>query len=154
LTVREAVYEGTFGTSKTEAGCRRVPLSDTAWALLEQWKTHAKGVEPEALIFATWSGKPIAPNNILRRWVLPVCDQLNVGRATWLTFRRTYSSWAHDKGVPGKVVAQLMGHVNVDTTLNVYTQVLEASVRRAVECVGDELITIVHKSAGSPELIH
>src|SRR4029453_10460544 len=38
-----------------------------------------------------------------------------------LTFRRTYSSWSHDKGVPGKVVAQLMGHANVDTTLNIYT---------------------------------
>src|SRR5437667_5255729 len=43
-----------------------------------------------------------------------------------LTFRRTYSSWSHDKGVPGKVVAQLMGHANVDTTLNV----LHASPRR------------------------
>ena len=30
----------------------------------------------------------------------------------------------HYKEVPGKVVAQLMGHSNVDTTLNVYTQVL------------------------------
>jgi integrase len=28
---------------------------------------------------------------------------------------------------PGKVVAQLMGHANVDTTLNVYTQVLDGS---------------------------
>jgi integrase len=154
LTVREAVYEGTFGTPKTEAGFRRLPLSDTAWQLLEQWKPHAKRVEPDALVFATWSGKPISPNNILRRWVFPVCDQLTLPRATWLTFRRTYSSWAHDKGVPGKVVAELMGHTNVATTLNVYTQVLDASVRRAVACVGDELITIVHKSAGAAELIH
>ena len=28
--------------------------------------------------------------------------------------RRTYASWAHDKGVPGKVVAQSMGHTNAD----------------------------------------
>jgi hypothetical protein len=61
-------------------------------------------------------------------------------------------SSAHDKGVPGKVVAELMGHVNVDTTLKVYTQVLEASVRQAVARVGDELITIVHKPAGVSEL--
>jgi site-specific recombinase XerD len=39
--------------------------------------------------------------------------------------------------VPGKVVAQLMGHANVDTTLNVYTQVLDGSVREAVQKVGD-----------------
>lgn len=102
LTVREAVYKGTFGTPKTEAGSRRIPLSDTAWRLLEDWKPHAKRIEPEALMFATWSGKPISPNNVLRRWVFPACDGLTLSRATWLTFRRTYSSWAHDKAYPGR----------------------------------------------------
>jgi hypothetical protein len=47
--------------------------------------------------------------------------------------------------VPGKVVAQLMGHANVDTTLNVYTQVLDGSLREAVDKVGGELFNIVHK---------
>ena len=65
--------------------------------------------------------------------------------ATWLTFRRTYASRAHDKGVPGKVVAQLMGHTNADVTVNVYTQVLDASLRTAVDRIGGELFTIVHK---------
>ena len=50
----------------------------------------------------------------------------------------TYASWAHDKGVPGKVVAQLMGHTNADVTINVYTQVLDASLRTAVDRIGDE----------------
>ena len=39
-----------------------------------------------------------------------------------------------------------MGHANVDTTLNVYTQVLDGSLREAVDKVGGELITIVHKT--------
>ena len=69
-------------------------------------------------------------------------------RATWLTFRRTYSCWAHDKGVAGKIVVELMGHANVDTTLNVYTQVLAASLRAAVAKVGDELFTIDHSGIG------
>jgi hypothetical protein len=68
---------------------------------------------------------------------------------SWVAFRRTYSSWSHDKGVPGKVVAQLMGHANVDTTLNVYTQVLDGSLRAAVDKVGSELFTIVHKPEGA-----
>jgi hypothetical protein len=38
-----------------------------------------------------------------------------------------------------------MGHASVDTTLNVYTQVLDGSVRAAVETVGGELFTIVHE---------
>jgi integrase len=69
-------------------------------------------------------------------------------------FRRTYSSWSHDKGVPGKVVAQLMGHANVDTTLNVYTQVLDDSVRAAVETGGKELFTIAQSPGKTRTLIH
>ncbi len=68
--------------------------------------------------------------------------------------RRTYSSWAHDKGVPGKVVAQLMGHAKVDTTLNVYTQVIDGALRTAVDKVGSELFTIVHKPKTVSELTH
>ena len=86
----------------------------------------------------------MSPNNVLRRAIFPACKALGLPNATWLTFRRTYSSWSHDKGVPGKVVAQLMGHANVDTTLNVYTQVLDGSLRAAVDRVGSELFTIVH----------
>jgi integrase len=51
--------------------------------------------------------------------------------------------------VPGKVLAQLMGHANVDTTLNVYTQVIDGAQRTAVDKVGDALFTIVHGPAGA-----
>ncbi len=123
LTVREAVYDGIFDTPKTEAGSRQIPLSGRALQLMVEWKADVKNTEPDAL-------------------------RLGLPHATWLTFRRTYSSWSHDKGVPGKVVAQLMGHANVDTTLNVYTQVLDGSVRDAVEKIGGELFTIVHRPEG------
>jgi integrase len=115
---------------------------------------RAKNVQPDSLVCSTWSGKPISPNNILRRWVFPACDTLGMKRATWLTFRRTYSSWAHEKGVPGKVVAQLMGHAKVDTTLNVYTQVIDGALRVTVDKLGSELFTIVHKPETGAELTH
>ncbi len=119
-----------------------------------EWTQHAKQVEPERLVFATRSGKPISPNNVLRRWIFPACLAQGLPHATWLTFRRTYSTWAHQNGVPGKIVAQVMGHAKVDTTLNVYTQVLEGSVRAAVETVGAELFRIVQSPVGPTALIH
>jgi hypothetical protein len=60
---------------------------------------------------------------------------LGIPRATWLTFTRTCSSWAHENGVPGKVVVELMGHATVDTTLNVYPQVIDGS-KRGGGCAG------------------
>jgi len=144
LTVREAIYDGVVSTPKTEAGQRAIPLSDTALALVAEWRHRTSPSETNALLFATRAGTPLSPNNVLRRTVFPACDTLKLRRATWLTFRRTYSSWSHEKGIPGKVIAQLMGHAAVDTTLNIYTQVLDGSVRAAVDAVGGELFTIVH----------
>ena len=99
-------------------------------------------------------GQTHQPNNVLRQWVFPACNTLGLPRTSWLTFRRTFSSWAHDKGVPGKVVAGLMGHANVSTTLNVYTQVLDDSLRAAAAKVGEELFTIVHNPDGASALTH
>ena len=71
-----------------------------------------------------------------------------------LTFRRTYSSWAHDKGVPAKVVALIMGHTKVDTTMNVYTQVLDGAARTAADRVGSELFRIVQDQERAAALTH
>jgi integrase len=145
LTVREAVYDGVFDSPKTAAGLRQIPLSDAAMRFIGEWQERRGTIEASSLVFSTRTGQPISPNNVLRRAIFPACEALNLPHATWLTFRRTYSSWSHDKGVPGKVVAQLMGHANVDTTLNVYTQVLDGALRNAVEKIGTELFTIVHE---------
>ena len=153
LTVREAIYEGVFDTPKTEAGVRRVPLSAAAVQVLEEWQRRQSSTDTEVLVFRTWSGKPLSPNNVLKP-IAAAATALGLPKLSWLTFRRTYSSWAHEKGVPGKVVATLMGHAKVDTTLNVYTQVLDDSLRGAAEKVGCELITIDHKMEGPSPVVH
>jgi integrase len=154
LHVNEAVYEGTFDTPKTEASVRPIPLSDTALQLLRDWRSRVRRTAPENLIFSTVSGKPISPNNVLRTWVWPACQAAGLSRATWLTFRRTYSSWAHDKGVPPKVVAAIMGHSKVDTTLNVYTQVLDGAARDAADRIGSELASIGQTPGGMTAPTH
>ena len=154
LQVRAAVYEGVFDNPKTAASLRTLPLPDAALRLLVAWKAGTKGTAAHELIFSTFSGKPISPNNVLRRWVWPACEAADLPRATWLTFRRTYSSWAHDKGVPAKLVAQIMGHTKVDTTINVYTQALDGAARLAADRVGSELFRIVQIPDGTTTPTH
>jgi len=153
LTVQEAVYEGAFGTAKTLAGRRSIPLADVAVVMLSAWQQRAKRTGPTDLVFSTVTGKPISPNNVLRRWVFPACAELGLPDVSWLTFRRTYASWAHEKGVPGKVLAELMGHEKVDTSVNVYTQVIDGAKRAAAQQVGgelnSELFTLVHAGQGT-----
>jgi integrase len=42
LFVREAVYEGKFGTPKTAAGRRQIPLSEAAMKLIVDWREQVK----------------------------------------------------------------------------------------------------------------
>ena len=146
LKLKEAVYDDQFDTPKTKAGMRVVPLSDPVLVMLREWRSRVKRRAPEDLVFGTRTGKPADSNNILNRHLAPACVALKLPRTTWLTFRRTYSSWAHDKGVPDKITAELMGHANVYTTLNVYTQVVTDSKRAAAQRIGNELFSIVQFS--------
>ena len=58
------------------------------------------------------------------------------------------------EGVPAKVVAGIMGHTKVDTTLNVYTQVLDGAAREAAARIGSELSRIVQKPETRGALTH
>jgi integrase len=71
LTVREAVYDGTFGTPKTEAGLRQIPLSEAALSFVGEWKQRAGCTGPGGLVFSTRTGNAISPNNVLRREIFP-----------------------------------------------------------------------------------
>ena len=65
-------------------------------------------------MFGTRLVHPFRRIVVLRGRFSQPAERLGLPHATWLTFRRNYSSWSHDKGMPGKVIAQLMGHANVD----------------------------------------
>lgn len=71
LTVQEAVYEGVFGTPKTTAGIRRVPLSEATLTLLTAWQQHVKRREPDALVFSTLVGKAHCSEQRLTAMHLP-----------------------------------------------------------------------------------
>jgi hypothetical protein len=64
---QRSVYEGNFDTPKTEAGVRRIPISSAAQDLLRAWREASRKTGPIDLLFATWSGKPISPKNVLRQ---------------------------------------------------------------------------------------
>ena len=133
VRIEEACYLGHFDTPKTSAGRRCLPIPKPVLALIQDWKQRSQRTRPDDLVFGTRNGLPDNPNNILRRHIYPACDALKLARATWLTFRRTFSSWCHARAVPDKVTAELMGHANVCTTLNVYTQVVADSKKSAIE---------------------
>jgi hypothetical protein len=81
-TPRRSGYEGRFSTPKTAAGVRRIPLSVAMRHLVGEWRNRAKRTAPDDLVFSTWLGKPISPNNVLRSAVFPACTRLGLPRVT------------------------------------------------------------------------
>jgi|SoiMethySBSTD1v2_1073268.scaffolds.fasta_scaffold360489_3 hypothetical protein len=59
---------------------------------------------------------------------------------SWLTFRRTFATWADQNGMSAKQRGELMGN-SADVNALVYTQVIDGALRSAVERVSGELFS-------------
>ena len=139
IEVRESSYQGHLGPPKTDAGKRVNELDSWTMGLLQQWRRQAKRTGPDDFVFGTRKGKIDNPSNILHRYVYPACDRLRLGRENFLTLRRTFSTMAHERGIPAKTIAAIMGHANVDTQL-IYIQAPSDGMKRVTaERLGDNL---------------
>jgi hypothetical protein len=74
-------------------------------------------------------------------------ESVGLGRVTWHQFRHIHSSLLNDLKVPVKIAQEQLGHASVTTTLNIYTHVVDASHRRAIEAVERALVQNGPKSA-------
>jgi integrase len=139
LAVRESVFEGKFQVPKTQRAMRTVPLGRrTIRALLEHRERISRRA-PEDLVFGNHHGKPLHQSKLLTRVLQPAAREAGLGRVTWHQFRHIHSSLLNDLGVPVKIAQEQLGHASISTTLGIYTHVVDASHRRAVEAVEDRL---------------
>jgi integrase len=145
LKITEAFYRGHLDTPKTEASVREVALDSIALRLLREWKARNPRTAPTDFVFGTRNGQPDSPNNLLHRHVFPACDALKIPRATYLTFRRTFSTLSHYAGACAKDIAETMGHAEVDTQF-IYIQSVDGAKHAAAERLGEQLATNGHIS--------
>jgi hypothetical protein len=71
---------------------------------------------------------------------------LGLSAVNWLTFRRTFATWADQNGVSAKQRGELMGN-SAEVNNAVYTQVTDHALRSAVERVSAELWTSASASS-------
>jgi len=65
---------------------------------------------------------------------------------TWHQFRHNiHSSLLNDLRVPVKIAQEQLGHSSISTTLDIYTRVVDASHRQAIEALERELFPNVPK---------
>ncbi len=133
IRVAESVYEGQFQNPKSEKSIRTVPLGPVTCGLLESHRRRSVHLKPEDLVFPNERGCPHDGGSLLKRVLRPAAEAAGMGHISWHQFRHIHSSLLHDLGAPVKVAQQQLGHASVETTLNIYTHVIQDTHRRAIE---------------------
>jgi integrase len=97
-------------------------------------------------VFPNHEGAAMRESKVLRRVLQPAAERAGLGRVTWHQFRHIHSSLLNDLRIPVKIAQEQLGHASISTTLNIYTHVIDASHRTAIEAVEQQLFPSVPKS--------
>ena len=139
LAVRESVFEGTFQQPKTQKAVRTIPLGRHAVKTLSEHRERTTRKAADDLVFGNRNGDPLRESKLLRNALQPAAKGAGLGRVTWHQFRHVHSSLLNDLKVPVKIAQEQLGHASIATTLNIYTHVVDASHRKAIEEVEERL---------------
>jgi integrase len=145
LRVEETCYKGKFGTPKTRASRREVPLSPSVVQALQAHRMRCACAADDALVFATQHGTPLASNNLRKRHLHPASQRAGLGSIDWHSLRHTHGTLLHEQGTPLRVAQAQLGHSHMTTTLHVYTHASGSAQRQAVNQLEDQLFPNVPK---------
>jgi integrase len=130
---------------KTSSSRRTVVLPRLAVRHLQEHKKrqHAErkalgaGWREHGLVFASSIGTPVEPRNVNRRW-----DELRQRAGLdWLRLhdlRHGCATLLLAKGVPDRVIMEVLGHAEIGVTMNTYAHVLPVLRQEAADAI-DEL---------------
>lgn len=147
IEVSETFSNGQFGTPKTRSSRRVIPMSSVLREALELHRRGSAHTAPEDPLFCTNKGTPLSPKNLYNRALAPTCDSLDFPRVSWHSFRHASATLMGDLGESIKTAQAILGHSDIETTLNTYMHVIPDSQRRAVERVAGVLFPDVRKFA-------
>ena len=119
--------------SKTPAGVRTIPISETAISLINDllkasWRTGANSSEP---LFITHSvekstgrlvGSRLNYSNFRSRIFKSAAENAGIPELTFHDLRRTSATLLVSQGTVPSVTKERMGHTHIATTLNMYAQ--------------------------------
>lgn len=113
-------------TTKTESGIRTVPIIDKLYQPISELKKATKKGE------YLFGGKhPLSKTQIFKRWKnLTNALDINI---TQHQLRHTYAKILYRAGVDVKTAQGLLGHADISTTMNIYTEFSKDVTEKNVE---------------------
>lgn len=131
-------------TPKTENGTRVIPLPIS---LIPKLKEHRKRQLENKLkygqsynisdyVFTDEIGR-IIDNKKPNRNLQSILKTLGIEPIKFHGLRKTYATRLFENGVPPKTVQTLLGHADIQTTLNIYTEVMDTEKQKAVDTLNN-----------------
>ena len=131
INVSKTVSRGEYGKTiicetKTDAGMRTLHINDDIAEFLKE----CIGDKESGLLFKSSNDKLITTNqvNYVYAKVLKdynIVDSSVYGKVDLHSLRHTYATRCIEAGVPAKVLQKILGHTDINITLNVYCSVFE-----------------------------
>lgn len=134
IHVRRRLYEGEIDEVKTDESERIVPLAENVrkvlsliWDSQNEWIFHGR------------TGQPLNHRNLLRRKIKPALLALGLPCIGYHDFRHTLISWLGAARENPKLIAEIVGHSDITTTLAVYTHPSMPEKLAALDSIANQL---------------
>ncbi|MCI0777873.1 MAG: site-specific integrase [Chloroflexi bacterium] len=96
--------------------------------------------DDQDLLFPNAGGRPLDVRSLVRRSFLPLLEAAGLPRIRFHDLRHTAATLLLGQGVHPKVVAEMLGHSRISTTLDLYSHVTPTMQREATVAL-DELLS-------------
>lgn len=125
LNVRRSVWKGRFIGPKTVRSTRSVDLAPQVLDALRAARPQLPADSLRAqLVFSGPNGRPLEPDNMVKRHFLPALERAELPRIRFHDLRHTYASLLLVAGEHPKYVQSQLGHASITTTLDRYSHLL------------------------------
>jgi integrase len=135
INIVRSVVDQAIGNCKTEASRKPVVMDEHIAQAFIAWRQESMYTRPNDWVWASPQKKgkqPLWLSTIMRYYIEPAARRAGINKKIgWHTFRHTFSTLVKSLGVDAKVVQELLRHACFGTTMDGYTQALEADKRHA-----------------------
>ena len=140
LTVRQSIVRGRLGSTKSNK-IRQIPLTDEVCNLLSV-RARRSG-----FIFTDNNNTPLQARRC-SRLLHKACRVAGLRKIGWHNLRHSFASHLAINNVPMKAIQELLGHINIVTTMR-YSHVNHATLQNAVKTLegkslGHNMVTGLH----------
>ena len=155
LEYRHAQGYWRAGPPKTVKSYRTIPLTDKAYSILkscydekdtrkespalstdleyiDRRTGETRSLVMRDLVFVNNRTGAPAKNSSYDTHLYKLCDKAGIKRFCMHALRHTYATRAIERGMPPKVLQQLLGHASIKTTMDKYVHVTDESLVNAV----------------------